>query len=133
MAAAPRGMAPGCEHLRAGVVRGASDRPQGRARRVADRHPPSEGLVLRRADASVQSAPLHFSLHLLIFGTALVMWMPVCGPLPELRLSLPGQMFYLFCQSIIPTIPSAWLIFAEKPLYSAYDTPNRLWGIDAVN
>ncbi|HEX2381847.1 MAG TPA: cytochrome c oxidase assembly protein [Acidimicrobiales bacterium] len=83
-------------------------------------------------NASVQSGPLHFSLHVLIVSTALLMWMPVCGPLPEMRLSLPGQMFYLFIQSIIPTIPSAWLIFAEKPVYSAYDTGFHLWGINPV-
>ena len=65
-------------------------------------------------------------------ATALLMWMPVCGPLPEVRLSLPGQMFYLFLQTIIPTIPSAWLIFAERPVYHAYDTSFRLWGLDAV-
>ena len=43
----------------------------------------------------------------------LLMWMPVCGPLPELRLSLPAQMIYLFLMSIIPTVPAAWLTFAE--------------------
>jgi putative membrane protein len=106
-------------------------------------HPIVAGLLFNAAfvfvhypptvNTSVQNAALHFSLHLLIFGSALLMWMPVCGPLPEVRLSLPAQMLYLFCQSIVPTIPSAWLIFAEHPVYSAYDTPLRLWGIDAVN
>lgn len=83
-------------------------------------------------NASVQSAPLHFSLHVMLVSTALLMWMPICGPLPEMRLSLPGQMLYLFLQSVIPTIPSAWLIFAEKPVYHAYDTAYHLWGIDPV-
>jgi putative membrane protein len=83
-------------------------------------------------NTSVTNAPLHFGLHVLIFSTALLMWMPVCGPLPELRISLPGQMLYLFCMSIVPTIPSAWLIFAEHPVYRVYDTPNRLWDISAV-
>lgn len=84
-------------------------------------------------NGSVRIAALHFGLHLLIMATALLMWMPVCGPLPDLRLSLPGQMLYLFCQSIVPTIPSAWLIFAEKPVYHAYDTAFRLWDISAVD
>lgn len=84
-------------------------------------------------NASVRIAPVHFGLHLLVLSTALLMWMPVCGPLPEVRLSLPGQMLYLFCQSIVPTVPSGWLIFAEKPVYSAYDTASRLWGISAVD
>jgi putative membrane protein len=84
-------------------------------------------------NTSATNGAVHFGLHLLIFSTALLMWMPVCGPIPELRLSLPGQMLYLFCQSIVPTIPSAWLIFAEKPIYRVYDTTNRLWNISAVD
>ena len=84
-------------------------------------------------NASASNGALHFGLHLLIVSTALLMWMPVCGPLPELRLSLPGQMLYLFCMSIVPTIPSAWLIFAEHPVYRVYDTAYRMGGIDAVS
>ena len=84
-------------------------------------------------NASATNGALHFGLHVLIVFTALLMWMPVCGPLPELRLSLPGQMLYLFCQSIVPTIPSAWLIFAEHPVYRVYDTAYRMGGIDAVS
>lgn len=84
-------------------------------------------------NASATNGALHFSLHVLIVATALLMWMPVCGPLPELRLSLPGQMLYLFCQSIVPTVPSAWLIFAEHPVYRVYDTVYRFGNIDAVS
>ena len=83
-------------------------------------------------NASATNGALHFGLHVLIVTTALIMWTPVCGPLPELRISLPGQMLYLFCQSIVPTVPSAWLIFAEKPLYRVYDTPYRLANIDVI-
>ena len=84
-------------------------------------------------NASATNGALHFGLHVLIVTTALIMWTPVCGPLPELRISLPGQMLYLFCQSIVPTVPSAWLIFAEKPLYRVYDTPYRLANIDVIS
>ena len=84
-------------------------------------------------NTSVDVAAVHYGLHLLIFSTALLMWMPVCGPLPELRISLPGQMIYLFCQSIVPTVPSAWLIFAEKPIYDAYIHPYTVWGLTAVD
>ena len=84
-------------------------------------------------NASATNGALHFGLHVLIMSTALIMWMCVCGPLPELRISLPGQMIYLFCQSIVPTVPSAWLIFAEKPLYRVYDTAYRFGNIDAIS
>ena len=33
---------------------------------------------------SVSSAPLHFSLHAVLF-VSLVIWLPVLSPLPELR------------------------------------------------
>ncbi|HEX4818837.1 MAG TPA: cytochrome c oxidase assembly protein [Acidimicrobiales bacterium] len=84
-------------------------------------------------NASATNGALHFGLHVLIMSTAMIMWMCVCGPLPELRISLPGQMIYLFCQSIVPTVPSAWLIFAEKPLYRVYDTAYRFGNIDAIS
>jgi putative membrane protein len=82
---------------------------------------------------SVESAPFHYTMHVLLFSTALLMWVPVAGPLPEMRLSLPGQMIYLFAQSIIPTIPGGWLTFAENPVYKVYDRPDRLWGIDVIS
>jgi putative membrane protein len=41
-------------------------------------------------NASVQSGPLHYSLHTLLVLTALLMWMPVVGPFHELRMSHVG-------------------------------------------
>ena len=84
-------------------------------------------------NTSVESGPFHYGIHTLIFATALLMWFPVAGPLPEMRLSLPGQMLYLFLMSVIPTIPAAWLTFAESVVYDAYDTPERLWGMSVVS
>ncbi len=82
---------------------------------------------------SFDSGPFHYSIHLVMFCSALLMWLPVLGPLPELRLSPPAQMIYLFLMSIIPTIPAGWLTFADNPVYPAYDTIDRLWGIDVVS
>jgi putative membrane protein len=82
---------------------------------------------------SVENGPFHYTMHLLLFGTALLMWMPVAGPIPELRLSLPGQMIYLFLQSIIPTVPGGWLTFAENPVYKVYDHSARLWNIGVID
>jgi cytochrome c oxidase assembly factor CtaG len=57
------------------------------------------------------------------------MWTPVVGPLPELRISYPAQMLYLFVISIVPTVPAGWLTFAGGAIYTAYDVPDRLWGL----
>ena len=75
---------------------------------------------------------LHYGMHVLLVTTALLMWMPVCGPIPEFRISVMGSMIYLFLQSVVPTIPAAWLTFADGVVYKAYDRPVRLWGISAV-
>jgi hypothetical protein len=54
---------------------------------------------------SAQSSPLHYSVHLLVVTSALLMWTPVCGPLRELQLGAGGKMVYLFLQSVVPTVP----------------------------
>lgn len=76
-----------------------------------------------------QPGVVHYSLHVVVVGSSLLMWMPVCGPLPELRIGPAGAMIYLFLQSVVPTVPAAWLTFAETPIYEAYDKPIRLWGL----
>lgn len=83
-------------------------------------------------NASVQNAVLHYSLHLLIVITALWMWMPVCGPFKEWRLTPIGTTIYLFCQSLVPTIPAGWLTFAEGTVYRQYLQPVRVWGLSVT-
>ncbi len=82
---------------------------------------------------SAESGGFHYVIHLAIFTSSLLMWLPVIGPLPELRLSHGGRLIYLFLMSIIPTIPAAWLTFAEGTVYSAYDKPVRLWGMSVLD
>lgn len=83
-------------------------------------------------DFTVQSEPAHFGAHTVLFVSALLMWCPVASTLPELRrLSPPAQMLYLFLQSIVPTVPASFLVFAEEPIYHFYETVPRLWGISA--
>ncbi len=82
---------------------------------------------------STESGVFHYSMHLLLFSTALLAWSLIVSPLEELRLPLPGQMLFLFSMSIIPTVPAGWLTFADKAVYSAYDQPVRLWGITVAS
>ena len=78
-------------------------------------------------NASVENGPLHYSLHFLVVMLSLLMWMPVVGPLSEFHLSPLGKSIYLFLQSVVPTVPAAWLTFAEGAVYKVYDKPYRLW------
>ncbi|HEX4867234.1 MAG TPA: cytochrome c oxidase assembly protein [Acidimicrobiales bacterium] len=74
----------------------------------------------------------HYGVHTAIVVAAFLLWIPVCGPFPELRISVPAQMLYLFLTSIVPTVPGAWLIFAQGAVYSAYDIPQRMFGISVT-
>ena len=82
---------------------------------------------------AVQIGWLHFGLHVLLVLAALMMWMPVAGPLPERRISYPAQMGYLFLQSVVPTVPAAALIMADGVVYTVYNKPYRLLGWSAVS
>jgi putative membrane protein len=84
-------------------------------------------------DLSVRSELAHFSLHTLLLGSAVVMWWPIVSPVPEFpALSPPGQMLYLFFQSLAPTIPASFLTFGSHPLYPVYATFPRIWGISPL-
>lgn len=84
-------------------------------------------------NATTRNGPLHYGVHVLVVVTALMMWMPVCGPISEWRMTPPAQMVYLFLMSVIPTIPGGWLTFADGAVYSAYDTPARAFGISVLD
>jgi putative membrane protein len=79
--------------------------------------------------ASVDNGPLHYSLHFAVVIASLLMWMPVVGPFPELQIGPLAKCIYLFMQSLVPTIPAAWLTFAEGAVYETYDQPVRVWGL----
>lgn len=83
-------------------------------------------------DLTLRAEPVHFVAHAAMFVSALLMWCPVAAPIPELRtLTPPAQMLYLFLQSIVPTVPASFLVFAERPIYRFYETVPRLWGLSA--
>lgn len=84
-------------------------------------------------DLSVENGAFHYVLHLAVFFSALLMWFPVLGPLPEMQMSEPAKMLYLFLMSIVPTVPAGWLTFAEGVVYKSYDTTDPLWGISPVH
>ncbi len=86
------------------------------------------GLVNR----SAENGPLHYGLHVLLVTTSLLMWLPVCGPYPELRIGYGARMIYLFLQSVVPTVPAGWLTFAEGAVYEHYDIPVRVFGLSVT-
>jgi putative membrane protein len=85
-------------------------------------------------DVALKYAIAHFALHALLLISSIVVWMPILSPLPEVpRLFPPLGMFYLFLQSVVPTVPASFLTFGKTPLYHVYTTFPRLWGITALD
>ena len=84
-------------------------------------------------DLMVNVSWIHFAVHATLFTSAILMWMPVISPHPEIpRLRPPGAMMYLFAQSLVPTIPAAFLIFGSEPMYEHYANAIRLWDWDPM-
>jgi putative membrane protein len=81
---------------------------------------------------SVSNGPLHYSLHVLVVVSSLLMWIPVLGPNKSWHMGYGGKMIYLFLMSVVPTVPAGWLTFAEGVVYRSYDIPVRVWGISAT-
>jgi putative membrane protein len=78
-----------------------------------------------------QVGALSIDLAWLVAG--LWLWWPVLAPQPEFgTLSRPLKMLYLFLSSLPPIIPSAFLTFADYPLYAVYElAPRALPILDA--
>lgn len=72
-------------------------------------------------------------LDVLWLLSGLLLWLPLVGPLPELRMPSPAaRCVYLFLSAgVVPMIPGAVLTFSEFPLYGIYELAPRVGGIDA--
>jgi putative membrane protein len=80
---------------------------------------------------SVNNGPLHYSLHILLVVTALLVWLPICGPDEQRQLKSGGKMIYLFLMSVVPTVPAAWLTTDQQVAGAIMKTGGAvfLWSI----
>lgn len=71
-------------------------------------------------EITVENELAHFVGHAVVLVTALVVWLPVLSPLPEIpRLAPIGRMVFLFLESLVPTIPASFLTFGSTPSFFA--------------
>lgn len=84
-------------------------------------------------EAMLTSDLAHLALHTVLFGSAVLMWMPVLSPTPAIpKLGRPMQMLYLFLQSLLPTIPASFLTFSSTAIYPVYGDAALAWGVNPV-
>jgi putative membrane protein len=85
-------------------------------------------------NAAITHHWFHFFVHVVVFGAAILAWLPVLSPLPEIpRLSSIGRIVFLFTQSIVPTVPASFLTFGTTPLYRSYEHLPHLFGLTVLN
>ncbi len=83
----------------------------------------SDGLMATQAGS--------FLIDLLWLAGAFALWWPVQAPAGYVRMSPPLRVGYLFAATIPPTIPAAFMVFADYPLYAVYELAPRVGGIAA--
>ena len=85
-------------------------------------------------ERSLSNESFHFLVHLVLFASATLMWIPVINRQPELPVfQKPTKMVYLFAQSIVPTVPASFLTFKETAMYPTYGAAPRMFqGLNAV-
>ena len=118
-----------------------------RVRRVVKRlsNPVTAGLVFNAVllgthapqaiALQLESNLFHAADHLVVIASGLFMWMNIYSPIPEVapRLKPLPQMFYLFLMTLLPTIPTAFLVFGQTPLYPAYVTVEMPWNVSVID
>lgn len=74
----------------------------------------------------------HIAMHLLLVGTAILLWWPLLSPVPELpRLAYPAQMLYLFFWLIPMAAVAAPITMAATVLYPWYLEAPHPFGLSA--
>jgi putative membrane protein len=75
----------------------------------------------------------HLFVHIMIVGSAMMMWWPVITNVPGLpSLTYPYRMAYLFVQSMLPSVIASFITFSTTAVYAHYEAAPRIWGLDPV-
>jgi putative membrane protein len=85
-------------------------------------------------ELTLSSEPLHAFEHLVFIGTAMLMWMPVLSPVPDIAPPYPplGQVFYLFLQTVPASLLGALLSTTGSASYPTYVAAPRIAGLSAM-
>lgn len=81
-------------------------------------------------DLALRIEPLHVVAHVSFLATAVLLWWPLVGPLPEWpALAGPVQMLYVFLQTLPGALIGIILAMARVPLYATYVEAPRVSGL----
>jgi putative membrane protein len=79
-------------------------------------------------DLAMAVHPVHIGQHLMILAAAVLLWWPLCSPLPELpRAPYPVQLLYLFVVGLPMVLVAIVITMADRVLYTAYAQAPRVF------
>jgi putative membrane protein len=78
---------------------------------------------------TLQNEEVHILEHLSFMLSGLIVWWPILSPLPEQRLSYPGQVLYLFASGMFMMVLGILFTFSPVVFYTAYNSAPHLWGM----
>jgi putative membrane protein len=86
-------------------------------------------------ELTLANEPLHALEHLVFIGTAMLMWMPVLSPVPDIAAPYPalGQVLYLFLQTVPASLVGALLSASATPFYPTYVLAPRVSALSALD
>ena len=85
-------------------------------------------------ELTLASEPLHAAEHLVFIGTAMLMWLPVLSPVPDIAPPYPplGQVMYLFLQTVPASLLGALLVATSGAYYPTYLLAPRITGLSPL-
>jgi putative membrane protein len=84
-------------------------------------------------ELALANEALHATEHLVFLITAMLMWLPVLSPVPELPPYPPlGQVLYLFLQTVPASLVGALLSSTATPYYPTYINAPRLLALSPI-
>ncbi|HLG50975.1 MAG TPA: cytochrome c oxidase assembly protein [Chloroflexota bacterium] len=83
--------------------------------------------------AALVDNQIHAFEHLCFLGAGIIAWFPIFSPVRVVpRLSYPGQMVYLFVQSLVPAVVGAFITFSGSVIYPLYSGVPKPWGLSPL-
>ena len=85
-------------------------------------------------ELTLANEPLHALEHLVFVGTAMLMWMPVLSPVPDISAPYPalGQVLYLFLQTVPASLVGALLSATGSAYYPTYVLAPRITSLSPL-
>ena len=85
-------------------------------------------------ELTLASEPLHAAEHIVFVATAMLMWMPVLSPVPDIAPPYPplGQVLYLFLQTVPASLLGALLSATGSAYYVTYVQAPRITSLSPL-